>query len=193
MHGAFNESVYYSRKKFFKIFGGEIRIFKQDRSTLVAFAKQKAFKLKESLTIYADEGMRQPLLNVKARSIIDFGAAYDVSDAVTGEKLGALRRKGLKSILRDAWEILDANDQIIGKVEEDSIGMALLRRFLSNLIPQNFSVVSGQSTVAQFRQTFNPFVAQFTADFSMDASGQLDRRLGLSALVLLQIIEGRQD
>ena len=30
-------------------------------------------------------------------------AAYDVTDSQTGEKVGALRRKGFKSILRDEW------------------------------------------------------------------------------------------
>jgi len=193
MHGVFNESVYYSRKKFFKLFGGEIRIFKSDRSTLVGFVKQKAFKLKESLTLYGDESMQEPLLNIEARSIIDFGAAYDVKDAKTGERVGVLRRRGLKSILRDSWEILDADEKFIAKVEEDSMLMSLVRRALSNLVPQTFNVIMGGSEVAEFRQTFNPFVAQFTADFSKDAGGQLDRRLGLAALTLLQIIEGRQE
>ncbi|NIA15532.1 MAG: hypothetical protein GWP08_15830 [Nitrospiraceae bacterium] len=55
--------------------------------------------------------MQTELLCIQARSILDFSAAYDVVDSTTGEKAGALKRKGLKSILRDAWIIMDADDR----------------------------------------------------------------------------------
>ena len=138
---AFEQDRYFSKKKFWKFFGGEVRIFTEDKSTLLFFVKQKAFKLKEDITIYQDESQQQPLLKIQARSIIDFSAAYDVFDITHNQKLGALRRKGFSSLLRDSWQILDTNDHAIGKVTEDSMGMALLRRFVSNLVPQSFQVI----------------------------------------------------
>ena len=62
-------------------------------------------------------------LSIKARNVVDFSASYDVIDSKTGNKLGALRRKGWASILRDSWEVLDADDVVIGKIEEDSMGI----------------------------------------------------------------------
>lgn len=191
--GAFDHQKYYAKKKFWKLFGGEIRIYDESRSTLLFFVKQKAFKLKEDITVYSDESQNQEMLKIQARSIIDFSAAYDITDKSSGQKVGALRRKGFSSILRDAWEILDPNDNVIGKISEDSMLMALLRRFLSNLIPQAFVIEAGESQVGALKQTFNPFVPQFVVDFSMDTGRRLDRRLGIGAVILLQVIEGRQN
>lgn len=184
---------FFSKKKFFKLFGGEIRIYDENRSTLLFFVKQKAFKLKEDITVYADENQNLELLKINARSIIDFSAAYDVTNPQTGEKIGALRRKGFSSILRDRWEILDQTDMPVGEVEEDSGFKAILRRFLTNLIPQSFNIRMGQETVGFMKQTFNPFVPQFMVDFSMDYSRRLRREMGIAIVILLQIIEGRQN
>lgn len=187
----FTVNKYYAKKKLLKLFGGEVRIYDESRTNLLFFVKQKAFKLKEDITVFADESQSRPLLKIQARSILDFGTTYDVTDVVTNQKVGAIRRKLLKSILRDEWAILDASDKEFGTVSEDSMLMALLRRFLSNLIPQHFAMTVGGTQVGDLKQTWNPFVPQFNVDFSMD-SGRLDRRLGIAAVVLLQVIEGKQ-
>jgi hypothetical protein len=187
----FTADKYYAKKKLLKLFGGEVRIYDESRTNLLFFVKQKAFKLKEDITVFADESQSRPLLKIQARSILDFGTTYDVTDVVTNQKVGAIRRKLLKSILRDEWAMLDASDKEFGTVSEDSMLMALLRRFLSNLIPQHFAMTVGGTQVGDLKQTWNPFVPQFNVDFSMD-SGRLDRRLGIAAVVLLQVIEGKQ-
>ena len=189
--GRFGQSRYMIRRKFFKLFGGAFHIY--DEAGNVAFySKMKAFKLKEDLRIYSGEDMQEELLTIQARSILDFGATYDVTDATTGERVGALRRKALSSILRDTWLVLDVNEQEVGKVEEDSMLLALVRRFLTNLIPQTFSGTMGDVRVFTFRQHFNPFIQKIDLDFSVDTQRRLDRRLGIAAAVLLCAIEGRQ-
>ncbi|MFP2930677.1 hypothetical protein ACLESO_36855 [Pyxidicoccus sp. 3LG] len=189
--GRFGQSRFMIRRKFFKIFGGAFHIY--DEAGNVAFySKMKAFKLKEDLRIYSGEDMQEELLTIKARSILDFGATYDVTDPATGRRLGALRRKALRSILRDQWLVLDVNDQEVGKIEEDSMVMALVRRLLTNLIPQTFTGTIGDAPVLTFTQRFNPFIQKIDLDFSMDREGRLDRRMGIAAAVLLCAIEGRQ-
>lgn len=188
---AFGHQRYLVRRKIFKLFGGAFHIFDPD-GHLVFYSRQKAFKMKEDIRVYADESMSRELLNIKARNIIDFQVTYDVFDPVTNEKVGALKREGIKSMVQDAWLFLDSNDQVIGKIGEDNLLMALIRRFLSNLIPQNFTGSINEQTVCEFRQNFNPFVLKVTLDFSPDAEHKLDRRLGIAAGVLLCAIEGRQ-
>ncbi|TGK90088.1 hypothetical protein EHQ23_00555 [Leptospira bourretii] len=183
---------YFAKKSFLKIFGGEIRIFDENKTNLLFFVKQKAFKLKEDITVYADETKSKELLKIKARSMIDFSAIYDVVDVSSNEPMGALRRKGFKSILKDSWEILDTKDQVIGSIDEDSMLKAILRRFLTNLIPQTFFITINKNQVGVLKQTFNPFVPQFNIDFSSDSANALDRRMGIAIVILLQIIEGRQ-
>jgi uncharacterized protein YxjI len=189
--GRFGQSRFMIRRQVFKLFGDAFHIY--DEAGNVAFySKLKAFKVKEDLRVYSGEDMSQELLSIKARSILDFGATYDVTDPATGERVGSLRRKALRSVLRDQWLVLDANEQEVGKIEEDSMVMALVRRLLTNLIPQTFVGTMGDVPVLCFRQRFNPFIAKIDLDFSMDTQGRLDRRLGIAAAVLLCAIEGRQ-
>jgi len=160
---------------------------------LVLFSEQKMFKLREDIRVYADEAKTQELLTIKARQIMDFSAAYDVLDSTIGEKVGALRRKGLRSILRDEWEVLDVNDQVVGLLFEDNMGLALLRRLvLGAWLPQNYDITMGTDRVADLKQNFNLFRYELNVDFSMDTGSKLDHRLGLAAGILLAAIEGRQ-
>lgn len=159
----------------------------------VMFSEQKMFKLKEDIRVYSDESKMQEVLSIKARQVLDFSAAYDVVDTEMNQKVGALRRRGLQSILRDEWEVLDANDRAVGKLFEDSIGLAMLRRFLlGSLLPQNYDITFGDARVADLKQRFNPFRYELDVDFSMDTTGRLDRRLGIAAGILLAAVEGKQ-
>lgn len=89
--------------------------------------------------------------------------------------------------------MLDANDNVIGMLFEDSVGQALLRRLmLGSLLHQNYDMTLGETRVADLRQRFNLFAYQLDLDFSIDPTRRLDRRLGIAAATLLAIIEGRQ-
>ena len=183
--------TYLVRRKVFTLAGGAFHFY-DGQGQLVLYSKLKAFKLKEDIRLFTGEDMREELLAIHARKVLDISATYDVTDSRTGEKVGAIQRKGMRSLLRDEWILRDAADQEIGLVREDSMGLALLRRFLTNLVPQRFDVeVMGQK-VATVRQNFNPFVLKLTVDFTLDPTGLLDRRLGLAAVLLLCAVEGRQ-
>lgn len=191
----FAAQQYTIRRKVFKLLGAEFTIF-DDREQVVMYSKQKAFKLKEDIRFFTDTSMTTPLLRIHARNVIDFSAAYDVFDAQTDEKIGAARRKGMKSMLRDAWDFLDAEDRMFAQLEEDSAGLAAMRRFLdipSFLAPQSFHISVDGRMVATMKQNRNPVVQRLMVDFSLDRENELDPRLGLAVAVLLLAIEGRQD
>ena len=190
MNPAFQYNQYLLKRQVFAL-AGKFRFY-DPGGQLVLFSQQKMFKLREDIRVYSDENKTQEVLMIKARQIVDFSAAFDVVDSATGQKVGALRRKGLASLLRDEWDILDVGDNVIGKLFEDSMGLALLRRFLSGLVPQNYDITIGTERVADLKQAFNPFAYQLTLDFSMDLSQRLDRRVGIAAGILLAAIEGRQ-
>jgi hypothetical protein len=61
------------------------------------------------------------------------------------------------------------------------------------LIPQTFYCFVGEYRTCVFKQKFNPFIYKLDMDFSDDKDNRLDRRLGISAAVLLGAIEGRQN
>jgi len=192
MHTAFQYNQYLLKRQVFAL-TGKLRFY-NPQEQLVLFSEQKMFKLREDIRLYADEQKSQEVLSIKARQIIDFSAAYDVVDSGTGQKVGALRRKGLKSILRDEWEVLDVNDQVIGKLFEDNMTRAMLRRLLLGAwLPQDYDLTLDEQRVADLKQRFNLFRYDMDIDFSMDSARRLDRRLGLAAAVLIAIIEGRQE
>jgi uncharacterized protein YxjI len=191
MNPIFQYKQYLLKRQVFAL-TGKLRFYAPD-GALALFSEQKMFKLREDIRIFADEQKTQEVLHIKARQIIDFSAAYDVSDPLTGQKIGALRRRGLKSILRDEWEVLGQNDEVLGLLFEDNMTLALLRRlFLGSLLPQNYDLTLGAERVADYKQRFNLFRYEMDIDFGMDTAQRLDPRLGLAAAVLLAIVEGRQ-
>ncbi len=189
----FQHQTYMIRRKFFKLFGASFQIF-DSNVQVVFFSKQKAFKLKEDIRIYSDESQSQELLTIHARSWLDFAAAYDVLDATTGEKVGGLKRKGLKSMFKDEWIFMDPSDRDLGLIQEDSALMATIRRFVpyGHFVPQKFVGTVNGTEVCEFRQHFNPLIQKITLDFTADIGGLLDRRLGLAAAILLSAVEERQ-
>jgi len=171
---------------------GKFRFY-DPMGNLVMFSEQKMFRLREDIRVYSDESKTQEVLSIKARQIVDFSAAYDVVDTAMNQKVGALRRRGWSSLVRDEWEVLDANDNVVGKLFEDSVGMALLRRFLlGSWLPQNYDITFGTARVADLKQNFNLFRYELNLDFSMDVGRMLDRRLGIAAGILLAAVEGKQ-
>ncbi|MGD8552239.1 MAG: hypothetical protein PVH60_01875 [Anaerolineales bacterium] len=171
---------------------GKVRVYTPD-GQLGLYSEQKMFKLREDIRVYADESKSSELLWIQARQVIDFAAAYDVVDRTSGEKVGALRRKGWSSLVRDAWEVLDPMDQVIASIREESAALALLRRFLlGSLLPQRYEAIDRRETVlANYQQLFHLFRYEMNIQFAQSPI-QLDRRLGLAAGILLAIIEGKQ-
>jgi hypothetical protein len=180
------------RRKVLSILGAKFHIYDSD-DKLIGFSKQKAFKLKEDIRLYTDESMDEERLVIQARKAIDFSAAYDVVDSKKDKKIGALQRKGWKSMIRDEWIVLDENDGEIGTIKEDSTGMALVRRFmpLGKLIPQKFMLRDADGNeLALFRTHFNLFVHRMTVTVYPESS--ISPYLILAGGLLLVAIEGRQ-
>jgi hypothetical protein len=186
--------TYTLRKKVFKIFGDAFHIYDPD-DNVVLYSKLKAFKLREDIRIYTDESQDEEVLQIRTKSLVDFSGSYEVFDSAEREPVGMLRRKGMKSILKDEWLIFDAAGGEIGVIKEDSTLKAVVRRVIDDisfLMPQAFHAEVGGQDVARYKQNFNPFVQKIQIDFTADTSGLLDPRLGLAAAVLLCAIEGKQ-
>lgn len=191
----FCHSRYTIRSKLLRFWGGAYHIY-DERGELALYADMKRFRVREDIRLYSDESKATELLRITTQSILDIAGAYDVEDPVAGEQVGSLKRGGLSStFLRDAWTILDTQGREIGRLEEESTLKGLVRRYVEVVtlfLPQRFQARMEGNLVARYSQRFNPFILKLDVDFSPDPSGQLDRRLGIAAGVLLAAIEGRQ-
>jgi uncharacterized protein YxjI len=59
----------------FKILAIASQIYIRDSSgNLLAYVKQKLFKLKEDINVFGDEGQTQLLYNIKADRVLDFSS-----------------------------------------------------------------------------------------------------------------------
>lgn len=85
---------------------------------VVLYTKQKAFKLKEAVTVFADVEQTRPLYTINADRVLDFNAKYNIADT-TGRSLGAVARKGRKSLWRAQYEVMDGGSQPMTIQEEN--------------------------------------------------------------------------
>ncbi len=167
------------------------RVFDVD-GNLIAYAQKKGFRLREDMRIFSDASKAHELLSIKTKSIIDFGASYELHDSQTGELLGSFRRSGFKSLLRDHWCIIAPGGETVYELLEDSMLMSMLRRMLSNLIPARYHLKQeGQVKDCQFKQNFNPFLLHYHCSIP-EWDNRYDKRLALAMVILLLSIEGKQ-
>jgi hypothetical protein len=187
----FQQDFFVARRKIFS-FAPKLYIWDREGCTL-AFVRQKFFALRDDVRVFTDETQSFELLRIKGRNIVDFGSAFDVMDSLNNQKVGVLKRRGWKSLLRAEWNIMDALDQEIGRIQEDSAVLAAVRRLVFRFIPQNFTFELGGQVVGTAKQSWNIFAPTMTVDFTADPGKRLDRRVLVAAIMLLMSVEKNQE
>lgn len=86
----------------------------------VAYVRQKMFKLKEDVVIYSDDSRKEELYRIKANKWIDFNAAYAITEVATGKVVGKVARKGMRSLWKATYNIIDSEDKQRFQVSEDN-------------------------------------------------------------------------
>lgn len=95
------------------------------------YIRQKLFKLKEVINVFADENRSQQLYTIKADRIIDFSARYNFADA-NGSYVGSVKRRGLRSIWRTYYEIFDG-EQVVMLIQEENPWVKVLDAFFCEI------------------------------------------------------------
>ena len=85
----------------------------------VAYAKQKMFKLKEDISIYADDTKTDLKYSIRADKWIDFNTAYSMQ-STEGRQIGKIARKGWASLWKSKYELIDENDQLQYQIREEN-------------------------------------------------------------------------
>jgi len=168
---------------------------------LVLYVKQKLFKLREEVTVFADAEQTQPLYQIDADRVLDFSARYRFTD-LDDSNLGSVRREGVKSLWRAYYDICDG-DAVVMTIREKNPWVKMLDGLFS-LIP-----LVGWFSGYVFHPTFllsrpdgkivmrlekQPafFEDQFTLSKQTELSEEEEKRalLGLLMMILLERTRG---
>jgi uncharacterized protein YxjI len=163
----------------------------------VAYVRQKRMALKEDIRFYGDEGETQELFRIKARSIVEIGGRYDVTDA-SGARIGILEKVFGKSLLRSTWRILGPDEQEVALAQERSYPMAILRRLIDFVpdvggfipIPYNFDILVGGAAAGRMDRKFQ-LRDRYVLDLSDDPERRIDRRLAIALAIGLDTLQNR--
>ena len=99
----------------------------------VAYVRQKMFKLKEDVVVFNDESKSQELFRIQANQWIDFNASYAMKDIQSGENFGRLARKGMRSLWKSQYDILDSQDKVKYQINEDNGWIKILDGFIGEI------------------------------------------------------------
>src|SRR5262245_50368609 len=169
-----------------------------------AWIKQKLFKLKESVSVFADEAQSRLLYKIDADRVLDIGARYRFTDA-TGKSVGSVKRQGMKSLWRAHYDIADGdsggmrmleNPGVSFSIREENpwvkvidglIGEIPILGFLSGLIFHPSYLVSRADGAVVMRMRKQPSLLEgrFLVEKEMPVSQGEEERILLSLMMFL--------
>ena len=150
---------------------------------------------KRHVTFFRDDTRRERLLTVEQdRKFMPVVATYTVKDAA-GKVLARLRKNYLYNFFRKRWTCSDPDGRLLSLIQEDSLLLSLLRRFLGpffGLLRTNFVLFKGDSedVIGEFNRKLT-LLDRYVLDLSADEGGHLDRRVALAIGVMLDTGERR--
>jgi hypothetical protein len=169
----------------------------------VCYIRQKAFKLRESVTVFRNSSQQQIVGKIEADRIIDWSARYTFHDA-EGQAIGAVGRRGAKSLFRAHYDIFtDPTSRDAGKtIEEESVAVRLLDHLvsqipvvgmLSGLVFHPSYAVKGKdgTVVARLKKQSALLEGKFQLEKLADLSEQEEFQVLLSCLMLTLLERGR--
>lgn len=156
----------------------------------VCYVRQKLLKLKESVSVFTDSSRQQQLCQIDADRVIDFSAAYHFTD-MSGERFGAVRRRGMKSLFKAHYDILDGDtpeftvteDNVWIKVLDSTVGeIPVLGMFTGYFFNPTYTVKTpdGRDIIKIRKQP-----AFFEGRFSIEKLVELDEVTELRILMAL--------
>lgn len=87
---------------------------------VVAYVRQKMFKLKEDIIIYDSENKIKENFRIRADKWIDFSAAYSITDLTSNQEIGKVGRKGWRSLWKASYQLIDQHQKLQYNITEDN-------------------------------------------------------------------------
>ena len=167
---------------------------------LVFYVKQKLFKLKEEITVFADAKQTQPLYKINADRVLDFSARYHFTD-VNGAELGSVKREGMRSLWRAHYDIFEG-DALVMTIREENPWVKVLDglfgqipfigMFSGYLFHHAFLVSRSDGTVVMRLKKQPAFLeSKFTIEKQAELDEGRETRVLLSLLMMILLERAR--
>ncbi len=166
---------------------GNKYIIKNEERDRIAYCESESF-FKEGLTVYNDESKEKELFSIKQVSLTKFTGLFEVLDHEESV-VGYLRRKGVKSLVRDEWSILDQEKNKIGTARSDYLLKDLARKRYVRKIPYRYEIIQQGKKIGVYKQRFNLLKRSYKLQIKKDTEQNIDRRLLLSLSICLDAVE----
>lgn len=183
----------------FKILAIASQIWVHDGAgRLLCYVKQKAFRLKEAVTVFADEGQTHALYTIAADRVLDISAQYHIADTA-GRTIGTVKRRGMRSLWRAHYEVSrDGRDTFLIQEENPWIKLAdgligeipIVGMFTGYLLHPAYRIADSATGNPLFRVVKQP--AFFEGRYRMEQVAALpeeDQRLALLAVLMMLLLE----
>lgn len=169
------------------------------RGTLLCYVRQKAFKLREAITVFGDAEQTRPLYRIQADRVIDLSAQYHVTDT-SGRPLGVIQRRGMRSLWRAHYEV-HREGRLLFVIREENPWVKVLDGLIGELpvvgilsgyfLHPAYRVGRGESdTTGVMRVSKQP--AFWEGLYRVEGTGAMDEdeeRLALLSVVMMLLLE----
>ena len=165
---------------------------------VVAYVKQKAFKLKEDVTVFGDEAQTRPLYRIRADRMIDFSAVYRIEDNA-GAEIGTLQRQGMRSLWKANYEVHRGGQPLL-RIQEHNPWVKVLDGVLTEIpivnlfsgyfLHPRYDITRVDTGAAVLRAVKR--AAFLEGRFEIDGTGSMneeDERLGVLSILMVLLLE----
>ena len=160
-------------------------VYEGDATEPFLTSKKKSFRLKEDFR-FTDPETGDAVFRVKANSVLDIAAAYDIVDERNDERVGSVKRSAM-SMFKHEYALLGPDGEQVATISEDSWINAFLRRNVTTLFPFNYSIDAPDGT--HLGDISERFSLRDKYDIDL-ASDDVDPRLAVIGSIVIDAIEG---
>lgn len=148
----------------------------------VCYVKQKMFRFKEKVEVFTDDSRQTLLATIEADRIIDWSARYTFKSP-TGQVLGAVGRRGLKSMWRAHYDVFAPGAQTPTFAIQEAnpwtkmldglvSGIPVVGMFSGYMLHPSYVATRGEAGAPTLRLTKQP--AFFEGRFGLTQEGPAD-------------------
>jgi hypothetical protein len=161
---------------------------------VIMYVKMKLFKLKEEVQVFSDVEKTNQIFAINADRIIDFSARYSFTD-MAGTPLGAVKRRGMKSLWKAHYDIFEGENLAFSIQEENVMirvadgcltSIPIVGMFSGYLFHPAYLVSRGETqTVMRFQKLPAFFEGKYKIEPQAELNPVEENRVLLSLIMMI--------